>query len=52
MEQNRPIIIVDLATLERQSVLNFVNKTIIPKQTAAVLKEDKNIFVRKTSGKY
>ena len=52
MEQNRPIIIVGLAPLERESVLNFVNKTIILKQTTAVLKEDENIFVGKTSGEY
>ena len=50
VELNRPIIIISLASLESQSVSSFVNKTIILKQAAAILKEDANIFVQKTSG--
>ena len=49
VEQNRPIIIISLASLESRPVLNFVDKAIILKQTAAILKEDANTFVEKTS---
>ena len=42
VKQNRPIIIVSLASLESQPVSN---KTIILKQAAAILKEDANTFV-------
>ena len=44
-KQNRPIIIVSLASLESPPVSNFVDKTIILKQAAAILKEDANTFV-------
>lgn len=47
MEQNRPILMISLASLERQLVSIFVDKTIIIIQVAAILKEDADIFVEK-----
>ena len=47
MEQNRPILMINLASLERQLVSTFVDKTIIIIQVAAILKEDADIFVEK-----
>ena len=47
VEQNRPILMINLASLERQLVSTFVDKTIIIIQVAAILKEDADIFVEK-----
>ena len=47
MEQNRPILMISLASLERLLVSIFVDKTIIIIQIAAMLKEDADIFVEK-----
>ena len=52
VEQNRPIIIISLESLESQSVLNFVDKAIILKQAPTVSKEDANTFIEKTSVVY
>ena len=48
VDQNRSIIVISLASVENQPVSNFVDKTNILKQAAAILKEDANIFVEKT----
>lgn len=41
------IIIISLASAESQPVSNFVDKTIIVKQVAAILKENANAFVKR-----
>ena len=50
VEQNRSIIIINLACSESQPVSNSVDQTIILNQAAAILREDVNTFVEKTSG--
>ena len=48
VEQNRPIIIIiSIASLGCQPVLNFVEKTVVLKQFAAILKEDRSKFVKR-----
>ena len=49
-KQNRPIIIINLASLEIQPVSNRVDKRTILKQVGAILKEDANTIVKETSG--
>ena len=50
VERNIPIIIISLASLESLSVSNSVDKSILLKQAAAILKEGSNTFVEKISG--
>ena len=48
VEQNRPIIIIiSIASLECQPVLEFLEKTVALKQVAAILKEDRSKFVKR-----
>ena len=48
-KQNRPIIIINLVSLERQPVSNLVDKGTILKQVGAILKEDANTVFEETS---